>query len=159
MHQAFQKFRAIARNQCRYDLLAMTQQRSNPMTQAKIYGLRTHLQPIRDRLSETIHACVVEALAFPADKRAHRFFYLDTEDFFMPSGRTDRYTIIEFSMIEGRTIETKKKLINLLFEKIESEIGIAPNDIEMTIVETPASNWGFRGKPGDEHSLNCKINV
>jgi phenylpyruvate tautomerase PptA (4-oxalocrotonate tautomerase family) len=129
------------------------------MSQIKIYGLRTHLQPIRDRLSDTIHACVVEALAFPADKRAHRFFHLDAEDFFMPSGRTDRYTIIEFSMIEGRTIETKKKLINLLFEKIESEIGITPNDIEIAITETPACNWGFRGKPGDEHSLNYKINV
>jgi phenylpyruvate tautomerase PptA (4-oxalocrotonate tautomerase family) len=129
------------------------------MSQVKIYGLRTHLQPIRDRLSDTIHACVVEALAFPADKRAHRFFHLETEDFFMPSGRTDRYTIIEFSMIEGRTVETKKKLINLLFEKIESEIGIIPNDVEITIMETPAYNWGFRGKPGDEHTLNYKINV
>jgi phenylpyruvate tautomerase PptA (4-oxalocrotonate tautomerase family) len=129
------------------------------MSQVKIYGLRTHLQPIRDRLSDTIHACVVEALAFPADKRAHRFFHLDPEDFFMPSGRTDRYTIIEFSMIEGRTIATKKKLINLLFEKIAAEIGITPNDIEITITETPACNWGFRGKPGDEHKLNYKIEV
>jgi phenylpyruvate tautomerase PptA (4-oxalocrotonate tautomerase family) len=129
------------------------------VSQVKIYGLKAQLKPIRSRLSDTIHACVVEALAFPADKRAHRFFHLDAEDFFAPSGRTDRYTIIEFSMIEGRTIETKKKLINLLFQKIESEIGILPNDIEITITETPAGNWGFRGKPGDEHSLNYKINV
>jgi phenylpyruvate tautomerase PptA (4-oxalocrotonate tautomerase family) len=129
------------------------------MSQVKIYGLREQLQPIRSRLSDTIHSCVVEALSFPEDKRAHRFFYLDPEDFFSPSGRTDRYTIIEFSMIEGRSIETKKKLINLLFQKIESGIGILPNDIEITITETPAYNWEFRGKPGDEHTLNYKINV
>jgi phenylpyruvate tautomerase PptA (4-oxalocrotonate tautomerase family) len=129
------------------------------MSQVKIYGLREQLQPIRSHLSDTIHSCVVEALSFPEDKRAHRFFHLDAEDFFSPSGRTDRYTIIEFSMIEGRSIETKKKLINLLFQQIESEIGILPNDIEITITETPACNWGFRGKSGDEHTLNYKINV
>jgi phenylpyruvate tautomerase PptA (4-oxalocrotonate tautomerase family) len=129
------------------------------MSQVKIYGLRESLLPIRDRLSDTIHACVVEALAFPANKRAHRFFHLAPEDFFSPEGRTERYTIIEFSMIEGRTVETKKKLINLLFQRIESEIGITPNDIEITITETPAHNWGFRGKPGDEHVLSYRIDV
>jgi Tautomerase enzyme len=129
------------------------------MSQVKIYGMKEQLQPIRSRLSDTIHSCVVEALSFPEDKRAHRFFHLDAKDFFSPSGRTDRYTIIEFSMIEGRSIKTKKKLINLLFQKIESEIGILPNDIEITITGTPACNWGFRGKPGDEHTLNYKINV
>jgi phenylpyruvate tautomerase PptA (4-oxalocrotonate tautomerase family) len=129
------------------------------MSQVKIYGLSAQLKPICRRLSDTIHSCVVEALSFPEDKRAHRFFYFDPDDFFSPSGRTDRYTIIEFSMIEGRTVETKKRLINLLFQRIESEIGILPNDIEITITETPACNWGFRGKPGDEHTLNYKINV
>jgi hypothetical protein len=72
------------------------------MTQVKIYGLREQLKPIRSRLSDTIHSCVVEALSFPVDKRARRFFHLDPDDFFAPSGRTDRYTIIELSMIEGR---------------------------------------------------------
>jgi 5-carboxymethyl-2-hydroxymuconate isomerase len=129
------------------------------MSQVKVYGIREQLKPIRSRLSDTIHSCVVEALLFPADKRAHRFFHLDVEDFFMPSGRTERYTIIEFSMITGRLIETKKKLINLLFQRIEAEIGILPNDIEITITETPAYNWGFRGKPGDEHILNYKLDV
>ena len=132
---------------------------SNKMSQVKIYGLRDQLLPVRDQLSETIHACVVDALAFPADKRAHRFFHLAPEDFYAPSGRTERYTIIEISMIEGRKVETKKKLINLLFLKIKSEIGIEPNDLEITITETPAHNWGFRGKPGDEHTLTYKINV
>lgn len=129
------------------------------MSQVKIYGIREQLKPIRSRLSDTIHSCVVEALSFPKDKRAHRFFHLDADDFLSPSGRTERYTIIEFSMIEGRTVETKKRLINLLFQRIESEIGILPNDIEITITETPACNWGFRGKPGDEHTLNYKIDV
>jgi Tautomerase enzyme len=60
----------------------------------------------------------MEALQYPADKRAHRFFPLNTSDFFYPAGRTERYTIIEFSIFEGRSVEAKKCLIRLLFERV-----------------------------------------
>lgn len=129
------------------------------MTQVKIFGLRAHLDPIKRHLSDVIHSCVVEALQYPADKRAHRFFPLEQDDFFYPTGRTERYTILEFSMFEGRTIAAKKQLIRLLFERIEQECHISPQDLEITIFETPKHNWGFRGLPGDEHSLNYQVEV
>ena len=125
------------------------------MVQTKIYGLRERLDPIKSELSNVIHSCVMDALQYPSDKRAHRFFPLDASDFFYPPGRTDRYTIIEFSMIEGRSIESKKQLIRLLFERVQL-LGISTQDLEMTIFETPKHNWGFRGLPGDEHQLNYK---
>lgn len=128
------------------------------MVQTKIYGLREHLDPIKSELSDIIHSCIIDALQYPSDKRAHRFFPLDASDFFYPAGRTDRYTIIEFSMIEGRSVEAKKQLIRLLFERVQS-LGISTQDLEMTIFETPKQNWGFRGLPGDEHQLNYKIEV
>lgn len=77
------------------------------MTQVKIYGIREYLNPIKQDLSNIIHACVVEALQYPTDKRAHRFFPLDASDFYYPLGRTERYTILEFSMIEGRSVGAK----------------------------------------------------
>jgi phenylpyruvate tautomerase PptA (4-oxalocrotonate tautomerase family) len=129
------------------------------MAQIKIYGLQEHLAPLRARISDTIHSCVMDALAYPQDKRAHRFFHLEQEDFYMPSGRTDRYTIIEISMFEGRSVEAKKQLIRLLFERLERECGIGPADVEVTITETPKHNWGFRGLPGDEHSLDYRVDV
>jgi 4-oxalocrotonate tautomerase family enzyme len=129
------------------------------MAQIKIYGIGTQLNPIKAKLSEVIHSCVVDALQFPVDKRAHRFFPLDASDFYYPAGRTDRYTIIEISMFEGRSTEAKKQLIRLLFERIHGELGITSQDVEITITETPKQNWGFRGSPGDEISLNYKIDV
>ena len=128
------------------------------MVQTKIYGLREHLDPIKPKLSDIIHSCVIDALQYPPDKRAHRFFPLERDDFFYPKGRTERYTIIEFSMIEGRSVEAKKQLIRLLFERLQP-LGISAQDLEMTIFETPKHNWGFRGLPGDEHQLNYKIEV
>ena len=129
------------------------------MAQIKIYGIKDELNPIKHQLSDVIHSCVVDALAFPQDKRAHRFFPLEPEDFYYPVGRTPRYTILEISMFEGRTVETKKQLIRLVFERCNAVLGLNPADLEITISETPKHNWGFRGQPGDEISLNYKVEV
>lgn len=129
------------------------------MGQIKIYGLREHLTPIRNKVSDTLHSCVVDAFKYPENKRAHRFLYLDPEDFFYPEGRSNQYTIIEISLFEGRTITSKKYLYQLIFDRFEKELNISPNDIEITLTETPLHNWGIRGKPADELMLDYKISV
>ena len=129
------------------------------MAQIKIYGLREHLDPVKPSLSDAIHSCVVEVLQFPPDKRAHRFFPLESGDFYFPASATPKYTIIEISMFEGRSVETRKALIRLLFERVGAQCARLPNEIEITITETPRQNWGFRGQPGDEIGLNYKVEV
>lgn len=129
------------------------------MAQIRIYGRRGHLDQVRSELSDAIHACAVEALELPEGKRFHRFIGLDAEDFFHPEDRGERYTIIEISMFEGRTIETKKRLIRLMFERLETRCGIRPQDVEITIFETPRHNWGIRGLPGDELTLGYTVSV
>lgn len=129
------------------------------MAQIKIYGLRSHLASIRQDLSDVLHSCVLDALQFPADKRFHRFILLDREDFYFPDSRSEKYTIIEISMFEGRTIEAKKALMQMIFERFESELNILANDIEITIFETPRHNWGIRGKAGDELGLSYKVDI
>ena len=129
------------------------------MAQVKVYGIAERLDPVKARLSEVIHSCTMYALGLPADKRAHRFFPLPKSDMYMPGGRTDAYTIIEISMIEGRTVEKRKRLIRLLFDRIRDEIGIDHMDLEICIYESAACNWGFRGMHGDEIALSYDINV
>lgn len=129
------------------------------MAQIKIYGIKERLALIRELLSETIHESAVEALGLPVDKKFHRFFLMEKENMLYPEGRTDAYTIIEISLIEGRTVEAKKLLVRLLFDKIRDKVGIQHQDIEICIQESPASNWGFRGIHGDEAKLSYKINV
>jgi phenylpyruvate tautomerase PptA (4-oxalocrotonate tautomerase family) len=65
--------------------------------------------------------------------------------------------IIEISMFEGRTTETKKQLIRMLFARLAERNLVAPQDLEITIIETPKSNWGIRGLPGDELVVNYKV--
>jgi len=129
------------------------------VAQIKIYGQRQHLKPVQPALSDAIHSCVVEALQFPQDKRAHRFFHLEAEDFYYPASASARYTIIEISLFEGRTTATKKQLIRLLFERICKQADRLPNEVEVTLSETPKHNWGFRGLPGDEVGLPYPVEV
>lgn len=129
------------------------------MAQVKIYGLKTSLDPIKERLSVTIHSCLVDALKLPSNKKFHRFFSMERADFYYDPGRTEAYTIIEISMFAGRSVEVKKQLIRLLFERIQEQFNISPQDIEITMTETPALNWGIRGLPGDELQLNYKVDL
>ena len=129
------------------------------MPQVKIYGLREQLRPIMAAASDVIHSCFVDALKYPAEKRFHRFFPLEADEFIFPAGRSNRYTIIEINMIKGRSGEAKRNLIRQLFERFQTTLGITGDDLEITIIEIRKANWGFRGKPGDEHELNYKIDV
>ena len=129
------------------------------MAQVKIYGLKTSLAANAESLSNAIHRAVVEALAYPPDKKFQRFIGLEKSEFLYPGDRSENYTIIEISMFEGRSVEAKKALIRLLFTNIESETGIPPQDVEITLQETPKQNWGIRGLCGDELALGYKVNV
>jgi phenylpyruvate tautomerase PptA (4-oxalocrotonate tautomerase family) len=84
---------------------------------------------------------------------------MESGDFFHPASASARYTIIEISMFEGRSTETRKALIRLLFERVGAQCDRKPNEIEITITETPRHNWGFRGLPGDEIGLSYKVEV
>jgi len=136
-----------------------TKGKKRNMAQVKIYGLRKNLHKIQDKLSETIHNFIVQSLSFPKDKKYHRFIKFDDNDMISPDDKSYKYTIIEIIMMEGRTTETKKKLIKSLFENIETNLDISPHDIEICIIETPPSNWGFRGMTGDEIKLNYQVKV
>jgi len=129
------------------------------MGQIKIFGLTCELNKNKEKMSEILHSCIVDALKYPQDKKFHRFFPLDKSDFYFPKGRTEKYTIIEISIFEGRSVEAKKELIKLIYSRFYEKLNISANDIEITIFETPKHNWGIRGLPGDELQIDYKVNV
>ena len=129
------------------------------MPQIKIYGLQSNIESKRFALSHAIHSALMEALGTPNEKRFQRFITLDPENFIFSSDRTNNYTIIEILMFAGRSPEAKKNLIQLLYQKIEKTTDITPQDLEITILEIPQSNWGIRGIPGDELKLNYQVDV
>jgi phenylpyruvate tautomerase PptA (4-oxalocrotonate tautomerase family) len=129
------------------------------MAQVKIYGERAHLSRVRAMLSEVVHRCLQDALQLPADKRFQRFIALDAVDFIHPPDRSAAYTIVEISMFAGRSPEAKRNLLDLLMQRIPERLGIAAQDLEITIFETPPANWGIRGQTGDRLALGYRVEV
>ena len=119
----------------------------------RIYGLEEKLNPIKAKLSNVINLCMIDALSFPNGKRVHVFFPLEVENFFYPEGSSEDYTVIEITIMEGREISARKALVYLLFTRIETELGIQPADIEISIAQAPAHDWGTRGMTGDQLKL------
>ena len=129
------------------------------MSQIKIYALRQTLDQHKVQLSDAIHRALVESLHYPEEKKFQRFIALENDDFIYPNDRSENYLIIEISMFEGRTKETKKAFIQSLFQNIRNLCHIDSNDVEITIFETPKENWGIRGHNADELQLNYQVNV
>ncbi|GAB3665004.1 tautomerase family protein [Actinocorallia lasiicapitis] len=129
------------------------------MGQIKFYGRKELFERARGEISDSVHAAVVEALQYPEDKRFHRFLGLDAADYVHPADRSADYLIIEISIFTGRSIDAKKRLIRGLYSRLAEKPGIAPQDIEITIFETPRENWGIRGLPGDELALGYQVTV
>jgi hypothetical protein len=46
-----------------------------------------------------------------------------------------------------------------MYQKIAETADIKPQDLEITIFETPQCNWGIRGVLGDELELNYQVDV
>jgi phenylpyruvate tautomerase PptA (4-oxalocrotonate tautomerase family) len=129
------------------------------VAQVKVFALRATIAAHRSELSEAIHDSVVEAFRYPVEKRFHRFIALEAEDFLYPGDRSEKYTVVEISVFEGRSVEAKKALVRALYRNVARRCGIGANDLEITIFETPRSNWGIRGVPGDELAIAYDVDV
>ena len=128
------------------------------MGQIKIYGHASKLSSRRQAIGDAVHQALVEALAYPAEKRFQRFFPLADEDFVHPSDRSADYLVIELILFSGRSTEAKKSFSRLVLRNLKA-VGIAANDVEIVLIESARENWTIRGVPGDELNLNYKVDV
>jgi hypothetical protein len=110
------------------------------MAQIKIYGLRETLDNQKSQVSEAIHRAVTESLGLPFEKRFHRFFAMEEDDFCFLRPLETIFNL-EISMFEGRTTDNQKQVIRALFHELGA-LGFAPHDVEITIFETPRHNSG-----------------
>lgn len=130
------------------------------MPQAKIYGIREHLVPIREALSDAVNEAISVGLAFPRERRLQRFFPMDRADFIYPAHeRSERYTIIEIETFQGRSKEVLKRLVKELYARVPAATGIEPRDLDVIITEQPRHAWGLMGECGDEIELTYKVAI
>lgn len=115
--------------------------------------------PERKRLLEGVHAALVEAFGIPDDDRTQRLIEHDPENFEIPRGAGERYTLIEITAFPGRSATAKRRLYEAVGRNLEGA-GVPTSDISVVLHEPPMENWGIRGgKPASEVDLGFRVDV
>ena len=107
---------------------------------------------------DAVYQAQLIAFKLPEDDKQIRYLEYRPECFPIPPGKTENYTIIEFSIFPGRSLAAKR----VLYEGIATRfgaLGIQPSDIIIVLHEPQLDNWGVRGKPASEIELGFNPNV
>lgn len=98
----------------------------------------------RQRLLQAVHDALIEAFRIPDEDRTQRIVEHEPENFEIPSGNSDRYTLIEITAFPGRSGDAKRHLYRALVQRL-GEMAIDPMDVSVVILEPTLENWGVRG--------------
>ncbi len=88
----------------------------------------------RSQLFQAVHDALVEAFRIPEDDRTQRIVEHEPDNFEIPPGSSDRYTLIEITAFPGRSAEAKRNLYRALVQRL-GEIAIDPIDVSVVILE------------------------
>jgi phenylpyruvate tautomerase PptA (4-oxalocrotonate tautomerase family) len=106
-----------------------------------------------------VHGSLVEALKIPENDRIQRIREYAAEDFEIPQGKTENFTLIKITMFPGRSVDAKRNLYQVLIKHLR-QLGIDPMDVFIILHVPPMENWGIRGGiPANEVDLGFKVDV
>lgn len=91
-----------------------------------------------------IHNALVDAFEIPERDRVQRLDEYSENEFEIPNDRTDKFTVIEITILPGRSFDAKKKLYQLIFSHLKT-LGYNDNDAVVVLYEPELNNWGVRG--------------
>lgn len=113
----------------------------------------------QQHLVDAVHTAMVNALKIPEQDKIIRFIEHRPEHFIAPPGTSENYILVEITLFPGRSLDAKRKLYQGIIKRF-SELGIAPGDILIVLIEAPLDNWGIRGGvPASEVDLGFNVNV
>jgi hypothetical protein len=127
------------------------------MAQVKVYGRRSVWGGRTAEVSDAIHRVLVDAWGLPGSKRFHRFVLLDDAELVAP-GRGAEYLVMEVVCFTGRSRDAVRRLLRGLIG-VAGTLGIAEDDLEAVVVESPPDHWAIRGKVGDELALDYRVDI
>lgn len=129
------------------------------MPQTRISVRRIRNAADKSRLIDAVHDALVETLKIPAGDRVLVLDEYAAENFAIPPGRSERYTVVEITLFAGRTVETKKACYQAIVRNLGA-VGIEPLDTRIVLREEPRENWGIRGgQAASEVTLAFKVEV
>ena len=130
------------------------------MPLVKIEILKGNSKEYKMAILDAVHESLVESIKIPDHDRSQRIYEIEKENFEFPPDKTEKATIIEISLFEGRSLDAKRDLYQNIVTKLSKKPGIDPNDVMIVLYESHKDNWGIKGgKPASEVDLGFKVRV
>ena len=110
-------------------------------------------------LVQVVHESLRAALRVPEADRHVRYLEYPPEHFVVPPDRTENFTIVEVTLLPGRSLDAKRAVYSGIVDGFAAH-GIDPADVLIVIHEPPLENWGIRGgQPASKVDLGFSLDV
>jgi phenylpyruvate tautomerase PptA (4-oxalocrotonate tautomerase family) len=96
------------------------------------------------QMFDAVHAALMAAFKIPDGDRGQRLLEYAPQDFEIPPGRGERFTIVSIEAFAGRSLDAKRALYQEIVTRFEAA-GIPKTDVFIVLKEVPVENWGLRG--------------
>lgn len=108
-------------------------------------------------LLQAIHDALIISLEIEDDDRFARLYELEADHFERRKAKTDRFTLIELTLLPGRSKELKRTVIKEITRLLAERLCIHPSDIIIIMHEPPLDNWGCYGEQASELNMTYKL--
>ena len=100
----------------------------------------------KKKVMGAVHQALENAIQIESWDRFQRMYEIEEEFFEKSESKTDKFTMIEITMFQGRTKEQKARIYEEIVKELNEKLGIQPTDVFIVINEPPNENWGLAGK-------------
>ncbi|WP_448651012.1 tautomerase family protein [Pseudomonas fluorescens] len=105
-------------------------------------------------LSQGLHDALVETFAIPVADRFHVIHQHEVGELiidpdYLGGPRSADYVLIAITGGKPRDIATKRRFYQALVQRLNTAIGLDPEDVMVVISTTAAEDWSFAGGRGN----------
>lgn len=105
------------------------------------------------RVGQAVYRTMTEVIGVPAQDNfqvitEHADGGLVYDPSYLGIERSPGIVIIQITLNEGRTVETKQRFYKALADRLESDLGLRRADVFVNLVEVKKENWSFGNGEG-----------
>jgi 4-oxalocrotonate tautomerase len=118
------------------------------MPLVRISLLRGKGEAFGRKVGEVVYRAMVDTLNVPLKDKfqvvsEHTRDSLIYDPDYLDIDRSDGFIVIQITLSEGRSVETKQAFYKRVAESLRSELDVRPQDVFINLVEVRKENWSF----------------
>ncbi len=129
------------------------------MPVVKISMIEGRTQEEKHAIMNAVHSALIKSFKIPEYEKNIRIEEYKMENYILPPGKSEKYTMVEITAFAGRSMDAKRLLYKSIVDNLKA-LGIDAMDIFIIVYEEPLENWGIRcGIPACDLDLGFNIKV